>query len=330
MELYIDKQNVVSLLKSRSENLYEDCIKLMKRQLDINFNFSKEELKTNEGLMMWYKKNFIEGVEDAEIRFDSSFPEKPLKSNSAIHFNSAQLSAVYLLDDESVTKFKESGSVMVGEVGEEIEILHQLFFKQGDYLFEKKWLFQSKNGHKYVVRGWENLKDDSLPCTDIIIADNYVLSKNENDESTIEENLIKFLQVLLFRSKWKVNIVILTKPQSIDYEFNVIKEKILNAVQSITGKKGNLTLVKTSKEHDRNIITNYKAINAGDTLNFWNKKGIRITKGKGITYSSFGSRDNYTSALSMLSDFQDIITFNEKNNPDYILGDKKSNYLKFN
>lgn len=330
MDLYMDKENVISFINSQANDMYMDCVKLMKKQLDVKFNFKKDELKKNPGLMLWYTSNFTQGVEDSEINFDTSFPEKPLKSNSAIHFNSTQLSSVYLLDDSSVTKFKESGSVIVGNVGEEVDILQRLFFRQDDYLFDKKWLFNSKNNHPYIIKSWTCLREDTLPLTDIIIADSFVLKMKDGDEFTVDENLIKFLEVLVSDSKWKVNVIIFTKPGNIDYEFELIEEKIKNIIQKITGKKGSFTLVKTSKEHDRNVITNYKLINAGDTLNFWNKAGIRISNGKGITYSSYGNRHNHTAALSMISDFQEIISFNEKNNTDYIQGDKKSNFLNFN
>ncbi len=324
MDLYIDRNNVLSLIGSRTVDYYEDCVKLMRRQLDVQFNFSKEELKNDEGLMFWYQKNFTQGVGDSEIKFGSSFPEKPLKSNSANTFNSLQLSAIYLLDDENVPKLKDTGSVMIGEVGEEVEILQKLFFLQNDYLFEKKWRINGAN-----FRIWDDLRNYSLPLTDIVIADAYILKNKDNDLDTIDYNLIKYLGVLTNCTKNKVNVVIITNPQNMDYDYATVRKKIDSKLKETTGKKPSVTIIKTRKEHDRTILTNYKRIYSGDTFNFWNSKGIKISNGREISYSSLAKKENNDLAISLLCDFQNIIDFLQMNNPEQIEGDKKSKFLNF-
>ena len=140
MDLYIDKANLNSLIRQKSTNsLYFDCVKLMKKQLNVFFNFPKSELKTNTNLMTWFM-TMSQGVGSSNsFTFDSNFPVKPLKSNSARFFTSEQLSSIYLLDGDGVEKFKNSGAVLIGAVGEEIDVFNKLFFNQDDYLFDKRW-----------------------------------------------------------------------------------------------------------------------------------------------------------------------------------------------
>ncbi len=324
MDIYIDKANLVSLIKSRENNLYEDCSKLLKKQLNIFFNFSKDELKGNEILGAWIK-TFSQGVgENNTINFNSSFPTRPLKSNSTNTFSNEQLSYVYLLEDEDILKLKNSGTVLIGSVGEEIEVLNKLFFLQNDYLFEKKWRINDPN-----FTCWNNLRDYSLPLTDIIIADQFILKNKDTDTDTLDCNLIQYLDVLSDVTNTKVNVVVVTNPRNMDYDFEQLKNKIIAKLTVQTGKRPFVTLVKTSKDHDRTILTNYKRIYSGDTFNFWNNAGIKITKGREISYSSMARIENHEMGKGLLSDIQKIIDFLKGNNPAFIEGDKKSNYLDF-
>ena len=52
MRLYIDKENVESLVKGRKDNLalYTDMSNYIKKGMMVQYNFSKEELKKNQYL----------------------------------------------------------------------------------------------------------------------------------------------------------------------------------------------------------------------------------------------------------------------------------------
>lgn len=327
MDLYIDKKNLTSLIKSRSEDIYEDCVKLMRKQFDINFNFPKEELKSDENLMLWFRKNFTQGVEESEITFGDPFPEKPLKSNSTSTFNSRQLSSVYLLEDESVSKLKNTGSVMIGEVGEEIETLHKLFFQQGDYLFDKTWKIGADSFNK-----WADLEPFSLPLTDIVIVDPYVL--RSMDDCKI--NLIPYLKSLVKNTKTKIDVVIYTNREDC-LEYSEIAPLIKKGIKQVTGVKPHLTVitytdrrgVPSRGEHDRTILMNYKRIKSGDTFNYFKADGSIKTKGREIQYLSLARRENFDLAQELLKDLQDHIDFFKKNNTN-IEGDGKSHFLNFN
>lgn len=127
MDIYIDKENLLSLINSRTENLYNDCIKILKKQLNIFFNFPKDDLKSDDKLMAWFT-SFQEGVGGNNVfSFGNNFPQRPLKSNSHKAFNSHQLSSIYLINDERFDVLKATGTILLGKPGEELIILNSLF-----------------------------------------------------------------------------------------------------------------------------------------------------------------------------------------------------------
>lgn len=318
MNLYIDKTNLLSFIKSREEDLYPDCLKLMKKQLNIYFNFSKAELK-DEPLLMTWVSTLSQGVE-GEIAFDYSFPARPLKSNTANGFNIGQLTSVYLVDDNDAQKLKNAGSILIGTPGEELQVFNSLFFNSNDYDFERKWRIGGEN-----FKGWQDLAGYSMPLTDVLIIDPYVLKSQD----ILTPNILSYLQVMAGRSHVKANIVIVTHPDNYNVDENSIRQVIAGAVEPICGKKPNVTIVKSSWEHDRTVITNYKRIYSGDTLNFWDSTGKKITKGKELHYCSLAKLENHKLALEAIEDVQKAVEFLEDNNPHFIIGDKKSGFLKF-
>lgn len=324
MDIYIDKSNLISFIKSKSDELFEDCNKLLKKQLNVYFNFPKNDLKENPLLLTWIT-TLSQGMgEKNEIKFDYKEPSRPLKANSSNAFCSNRLTSVYLLEDEETEKFKNSGCVLVGKVGEEIAVLNKLFFNQNDYDFEKKWRI---NGDTFKT--WNDLNSYSLPLTDVLVIDPFILKNKDTDTDTIDLNLIQYLDVLCKDSFTKANIIVVTNPRTSDYEYEEIKQKIINSLTGVLGKRPKFTLILTSREHDRCILTNYKRIYSGDTFNFWNNRRQKITKGREISYSSLAKRENHGLAIDLIADVQKTIDFLNKNNPDYIQGDKVSNFLNF-
>jgi hypothetical protein len=315
MDIYIDEVNLESFISQKSNPLFDDSLKLLKKQLDLRFNFSKDKLKENSNLTPLIPI-LTSGLGNTQITFNNDFPSRPLKSNSANDFDPNQLSAIYWVSDNDCNKLIDSGSVILGELGQEINIINQLFFLQEDYLFEKKWRI---NGSGFT--NWTDIQDYSLPLTDIIIVDNYILSSRE----IFATNLLNYLSVLMAKCQCKANVVIYVHPDRIDGDETEILKGIKKCIKDSTGKKGSTTLIKTRKEHDRTILTNYKRIYSGDTFNFWDSAGTKITKGKEIIYSSNARSDNHKLFKDMIKDLQDIID----KNPENISGDKVSGFLNF-
>lgn len=315
MDIYIDEANLQSFLSQKANPLFYDCMKLLKKQLNIRFNFSKQRLKDNKDLFL-IGNLLSSGVGNTDTSFNNSFPDRPLKSNSAIGFDSEQLSSVYWLNDKDINKTIKSGSVILSEVGNEISSIEQLFFHQGDYLFEKKWRIGNTD-----FSCWEDLRAFSMPLTDIVFIDNYILYSKE----VVDCNIKDYLRVMLDKSFSKVNLVLFVHPDRIDGDIEEYRKDLKILIKTETGKNSNVSIIQTRKEHDRTIITNYKRVYTGDTFNFWDNSGRKITKGREIEYSSFLRTENDNLKKELLDDLQDIIN----KNPENITGDKASNYLNF-
>jgi hypothetical protein len=321
MHLYIDKENLESFISNSKDQLFNECTRTMQRQLDITFNFSKEELKKDENLLKWFS-TLTEGVYDTKKEFSlTKFPVRPLTKTTYHSFDSNQLSAVYLISDEYINELKKSGAIIIGMIGEEIEIFKQLFLRHNDYIFDRELRIGSTE-----FSNWEHLEPFTTPLTEIIVVDPFILKNTENEITTIDENLIKWLNVICTKARSKVNIIIVYSPSNLSYNIEDIKRKIIRKLfVTLEGRKPNITFIKTYKEHDRSIITNYLRI-TGNTFNYWNERGQKITKGKEITIKSLARKDYHENMLSLINDVQSII---DNNNNDGIEGDKISNFLYF-
>lgn len=327
MNLYIDLENIERLVDSRNHFLYEDCMKTMRKQLNIYFNFKKSELLKNEKLLAWFKL-FSEGVNASNRQEFSSitFPERPLKSNSYVTFDFQKLSSIYLLNDNKIELLKSKGAILIGAPGEEMDLFSFLFFHQGDYLFEKKLRI---NGPDFTK--WEDLQVYTANLTEIIIVDSYILA----DSDLIEPNLIAFLKTLCSKSRCKLNIVLYTHHDQVSIPYNELSKMIRTSIQSITGISPNFTLIKyrdqkgqnvAAAEHDRTIITNYMRIYSGDSFKYFTRTGRKVTKGREIHFSSFANTENFELAVDLLNDLETNISSLPA---EFIEGDRKSNFIQF-
>lgn len=137
----------------------------------------------------------------------------------------------------------------------------------------------------------------------------------------------------------KMNIVILTLPQCYDKRSKIsfvpdwtdIRKNIKRKVEEKTGKNPNVTLILSSNlgEHDRTIFTNYKSIESGDTFNYFDSKWNVISSGRHIEIFSLADREFYANSMQFVNDMQTILDNTKKLNKDNIIGEQKSNFLKF-
>ena len=132
MYLYIDKHNLVSLIKQNRHPLYEDALKTMKKQLSLFFNFSKQSIKGDEIIMPLFQL-LTDGAGDANnMNFldEYIFPERPIKLDCITTFSESKFSAIYLIDDVDIRKLKNHGAVLVGGPGEELAVFDRLFLQK--------------------------------------------------------------------------------------------------------------------------------------------------------------------------------------------------------
>lgn len=318
MNAYFDLENLNSFLAQPNNEFKQDCVRLLKKQLDVNFNFKKDELKTNEHALMLLK-SFAEGVGSSSLNFlENKFPERSVKSNSHKDFTIDQLLSAYFINDETLYKLKDKEELLIAEPGEELELFKSLFLHNKDYKFDKKLRIGSQ------FKSWDDLQQFYRPFTDLIIVDNFLLS----DISLIENNLIQILkQSVKAGVRKKINIVIFIKTDHYPTNFGEIKAKMVEVIKNCCTDEPNITVVKHRKEHDRTIIKNNIRIYSGDTFNYFLSTGGKTTQGKEIHFFCLADKENYNLYLELVNDLQKII---DKPSECNIIGDKQSRLLKFN
>lgn len=325
MDIYIDKENLRSFLKSRDKDDFDDCQRMLRRQLHIVFNMDKSEVKDDPDLFEWIKM-IGEGrgkSEETDTFLPDKFPIRPIKSNSYNDWPRRSLLSAYLLDDFDVSKLKKKSCVLLGDVGEELGILTQLFCGR-DY--EYHHLYDLRKN----FRSWEQLLEDNqlLPCTDIVINDRYLF---KNEESLVQYNLDKMLSVLANNVKNRIDVVVYTKHDAL-LEFG--KEKAITIIRqslyNVTDMKPNVTFVCSYDSekilHDRFVITNYRLLRSGDTFIYFNTKGELITNGGSLDVDSLANHETYDFVESLLKQLQD--TYDKVSaNDDMVIGDRKSKFI---
>jgi hypothetical protein len=137
-----------------------------------------------------------------------------------------------------------------------------------------------------------------------------------------------------------VNIVIFTLKsnynQKTKNEFEPDWDTIYSKLRKCADKHSsfNVTFVTASKqnleEHDRTIFTNYKYFASGDSYNYFDSNGDRITNGRYLHAHSHADKDNDADAKQFVGDMQKIIdNIKRLNNQTLVKKDKISNYLNF-
>lgn len=318
MVAYFDIENLESFLQQPKDDFFHDCLKLIKKQLDLTFNFEKEDLKSSEaGLQLL--KSLSEGIGEKEIKYnEEKFPTRNLKSNTHNNFSIDELLSVYFINDESIDKLKNREELLIADIGEEMEMFKQLFLNNDDYKFERKLRIGSQ------FSCWEDLQKFDSPYIDLIIVDNFIL----NDKSLFDTNLKGLIKNTLKSDiRKKINIIIFFKADKEKVPFSDLKNELQTVVSEKFKELPNVTIVKHYAEHDRTILKNFIRIYSGDSFNYFLSSGQKTTKGKEIHFSSIADKENYTLYIELLQDLQKII---DNANQASIIGDKKSRFLKFN
>lgn len=339
MEVYIDKENLRSFIHARKDpqysDCYDDCYRMLKRQLHINYNFAKtKELIEDEDLRSYFMMSMQgNGESEADTYVTEMFPTRPVKANTANEFDKKQRSAVYLIDDEKAKLVIDKGALLIGESGKEMATLNRLFCGR-DYEFHKLYNIQNRNS----FTGWEQLKQDqlNLPLSDIILMDRYL----GTDVDLAPYNIFKLLDVLVDGVHDKVNVVLLCSKEyynkndrrAYSPDWDKFRRDIKDRLKRKTGFGCNVTLVfytQDNNPHDRTILTNYMLFRSGDSFCYYNSKGEMISKGNSLDVDSLAKKSNFDYAMSFIEMVQNLCDKIHGLNPDNIFGDKKSNYINF-
>ena len=327
MDLYIDKENLKSFILSKDKGEFDDCLRMLNRQLHVVYNMDKASLKDDQELLPWVVR-IGEGrgkSEETDTFLSEKFSERPIKSNSYNGWNQRKLSSVYLISDIDSQKLKNRGCVLIGDEGEELDILARLFCGM-DYDYHHLYDLQ-KN-----FNSWEQLTSDNqmLPTTDIIISDRYLFT---NAYELVEYNLSRMLSALSYNVKNKINVVVFTKNDSL-VSFGVDKATkiIKKTLENVTGTKPQITFVSSNDgkliPHDRFAITNYRLLRSGDSFLYFDTSGKRITNGGALDVDSLAKHETYTYVESLLNKLQNTYDEVNRRNKDMIYGNLESNFLQ--
>lgn len=332
MRLYIDKANLISFLDSRRDveymDIYADCERMVKRQLAVYYNFPKEQCNDDSILQAWFL-NATNGcgydeVSDMFANTESSiYPPRPLKGTFYNQATAEQICSIYLIS-EPVNTIKQSHTVLIGGIGEEIVTLKRLFCGT-DYDYHICYDIKNQNSFGH----WQRLEDDGhiLPCTDIIITDRYLF---ENTDDIIKANLNVILRLFGGKDGAKINLVIITRGKP-DASWQSRKQELKHELKCNKYSSVNVTFVLSQDcPHDRLIITNYRMFRSGDSFIYYDSSGKLITKGDSLDVDSMAKTSSYKYAVQRIKNAQTIIDKLESlNRYDLIIGDKVSSWLKF-
>ena len=175
MDAYIDYQNFCSYLSSMSNQDFVKCNEALLAGFNLNFTFDKKEILNAKKEI---KRNFEQWSRLAtrnrngkNNNWNISFPPRPITENTHVTFNEEQLSSVYMIDGENVDKWANTGCLLIATKGKELDVIKNL--RIADSFNPTK---------QFRIRGmsdWASFGNNSSPCTDIILVDQYVFSQSE-------------------------------------------------------------------------------------------------------------------------------------------------------
>lgn len=313
MNLVIDKANIESLIRASNDSEYSDCIQILRQGVNLIFNFDKTEVDpaTREGqnLISWLRSIIDKGFKSEHPKWCKKYDSSSLKTNFVTTLSSDEKRDIYLFENsDTVSKIKEKGAVLIGAVGDEISLLSSIILNDTERPASQ-------------IGSWKNYIP-SLPVTDIIICDNhyfnhkYVYNSNDNE-------LIRALCVLPKQSP--VHCIIITKRDEIDPSINLQDElvSLKSLIKALTeSTKSSITILSTYRTHDRNTLTNYFRLKCGSSYHL---KNNGLKKDVTTELKTHANLTNEAISLHLLSEYQKIIN----DNANDIIGDKKSNFLKF-
>lgn len=341
MKVYIDKENLLSLLQSHKDEKFGDCLRMLQKQSDVYFNFSKSDILSipPEDVQREKIDAFIKELTDGKWKkwqrledTENPYPIRPLRGD-IYNAELIDIQAVYLINDPRTDFVKKEGCLLFSPVGEEVKTLSSLILGD-DYEFYKPIYIRD-------LQSWTDTNTYLSPCTDIIFVDRYIFNA---DNETLKNNVYSLIAQLAGKAKQKkIKICFVTDKDDNNCPFNwpEIISNIKESVKKKTKTEPYVTIVKMPKrglpdklrEHDRTIFTNYKYIYSGDTFSYFGHKKTDktniISSGRLFTLLSFGNQENQEIGNRFITDIQHLVNEVKKISSYYIEGDKQSNFLIF-
>ena len=327
MDIFLDADNLKSLMiayaNMADDDYQSEVRKMLKKYIDIHFSCNIQGLDVSARDM--FISIFLNGRGNTGLEWMSKQPYRPIKHfdfHKSDTYPNKYLSSIYMLQESSEVLSKSLSPLLFSGVGLELDTINKLMITYGEY---------SKSYKVKNLKRWDDINEDVniLPCTDIILCDNYIFTGYE------EDNLYKLLTLLCSKtSKGEINIVIITKPtkqnqlQLTDNDYNDRNYQIKTKIKNELNKELKVTIIITAKQHDRYIITNYRYYTSGSSLNYF-QKGRNIASGNTFEVKSLAHLETYNLAMEIITEFQRHIDNLIKLSSLHAIGDKKSNFFKF-
>ena len=315
MRLYIDKENIISFMANRNNDLdlFDESVRLIKRGMEVYYNFPKSEILNSPVLTAWFGR-----MKGAGVRFGCIFcpdatvkPERPVKTNFYANYDIADRGSLFLLNLEENTYniINDKRSILISKPGGEMSIFQTLI-----EIPERPEMMTE-------IRSWDEYCP-KVPLTDVIISDNhyfknrYVYQKNDNE----------LIRALASIPKDTFNLVIVTKDGEVDRnidlnnEYKAIKD-ILASTSGLSKKKCSVTIITTNRTHSRHIITNYYRLSPTTCVHL---KNNGLKEDADISIHPHTEPNAVKTTKRLISIFNSIAA-----NPVTIVGDKKSNFISF-
>lgn len=368
MNLYIDYRNLLNLFSLRKLERDGDIVRLLKNELEIHALFPVSRFK-EDNINYDY---CIRIVEEWRIKFDDDeIPVKPLRNfflDKSISFAERRnrLCSVYLLDiedkeDKTMIEYLKQ-YVLIDRLGNETKLLRLLYNDNNQHLITQHRI------NSVGCNSWRELtRKMTLPATDVLIHDRYLLKSMSNSQNCTEKNLsLPVLNIIDLIGIWgtqkgisinaeepmPLNLVIFTLS---DEKLNLEKQytRFANAIKlKYRNRAFNLTFVLYNERgsfrqcHDRFILTNYKRFDSGDSFhNLFNINSSVSSKGgvasvRNTSSGDFDNRSIFVSSIATKNYKEELIeeplqilqeSYNriEKHYPDHIIGDRQSNLIEF-
>lgn len=315
MNLYIDKENIESIITNRKDNLakFSEFARYVKKGLMVHYNFPKEEMLRNQYLQAWFATVKGDGVSSVSEFCPPSnvFPDRPVKTNFLSFCQSNAFRSIYFLSmDRNISKaIQDKQCILISNVGEEYDSIEKLLT-----LEDKETLTSS-------ISSWSSYCPQ-LPLTDIILCDEHYFKSKE----VYDKNQNEIITSLCHTPKNQINVVIITKEGEIDPTIDIniecqnIKQQISD-ISNISRGKCRVTVLTTYKTHSRHLITNYFRIVHTSCFHL-KDNGLKGDVNTDIASHVNNNANEVTDKL--LAFFQTIV-----DSPVNSFGDKISNFLKF-
>ena len=327
MNIFIDKENAKNLYKNNDSQRADKFIELI-RKMHIVWNFDEKDIDGDDRLESFF--TLLKEGNVTQSYNKEKYPPRPLNIDTVKNLKGfSDVTSAYIFDvqSEEITELKDC--ILCGGIGEEYSTVEQLLCREN-----------SDNSFMYDLNkfSWKLLGKEALPCTDIIMCDNFLFS----DEKLTDINAIPMLTELTKRTKNKVNIVVFTSYRSDNKTKKIDLDNIKNAIKKIKsaitgngGKKPNVTFITRNEkklQHDRTLITNYKFIKSGYGFNLFKIDGNINERCDEFEIKNCIPKDQANHIKNLIEKLNKIYKELKILNNDgkFVIGDKVSNFIDFN